>query len=458
MLCTALLAIPFLLSSYAIAQSQGTDNSNSAWGWPALTPATGYINTTFPVQNGTKAFAYIDETYNASKIERAIIQIHGSGRDCWNYAKHTSDARTLATQTLGLDPSTILSIAPEMFAVGDMHAGAFSPSDEYLCWLGDEWSGGADNVEACTPGVKGVSAFTAIDAIVAWLQNTTMFPSLNTIVVSGHSFGGQFTQRYSSLGSNRGNDQVEMHYWVGNPASYLYLNDARPSPIEALQACADYDTFKYGMKEIGAGQSYASPAPTASQIWATYIANNVHLALGLADSGSGDLGCEGLVQGQSHLERGQGFMNYVQQWAGSLPSAHTVDYFPGIRHNAGKMLQQPTSLHRLFFDRGTNITTSQAPAGMTNGVKFDFVSPQQSLLTLHNFTHVLTTTSALSSKVNVFAYNTSTTIQTSPNSTSSAQQAAVTKSSSHADAGNTVLAPLSLLLAFALVTVFCIHQ
>jgi hypothetical protein len=245
----------------------------------------------------------------------SLPRMHGHGRDCWNYAGHTSHARDLAAQTLGLDPSTILSIAPEMFAIGDMNSGSFDVEDGYLCWLGDEWSGGADNVEDCTPGITGVSAFTAIDAIVGWLQNTTMFPALNTIVVSGHSLGGQFTHRYVSLGNDRGNDQVEMQYWIGNPgecaaaaalctlvASYLYLNDARPSNKSALEACDDYDDFKYGMQLIGANQSYASPAPTTSQVWATYISNAVHIALGLADDGSGDLGCEGLVQGQSHRE------------------------------------------------------------------------------------------------------------------------------------------------------------
>jgi hypothetical protein len=121
---------------------------------------------------------------------------------------------------MGLDPTTILSIAPEMFAVGDLNSGAFSLEDNYLCWFGDEWSGGADNVEDCTPGVTGVSAFTAIDAIVSWLQNTTRFPVLDTVIVSGHSLGGQFVHRYTSMGSNRGNSKVEMSYWIGNPGEF----------------------------------------------------------------------------------------------------------------------------------------------------------------------------------------------------------------------------------------------
>lgn len=85
-------------------------------------------------------------------------------------------------------------------------------------------------------------------------------------------------------------------------ASYLYLNDARPATKAAIGDCPEYDEYKYGLQQLGSQQSYASPAPSASQIWATYAANNVHLALGLSDSGSGNLGCEGLLQGESHCE------------------------------------------------------------------------------------------------------------------------------------------------------------
>jgi hypothetical protein len=69
MLFTASLAILSVLSTSVLAE-----NPDGVWGWASLTPAKGYVNTTFPVQDGAKAFAYIDEAYDESKIERAIIQ------------------------------------------------------------------------------------------------------------------------------------------------------------------------------------------------------------------------------------------------------------------------------------------------------------------------------------------------------------------------------------------------
>lgn len=224
---------------------------------------------------------------------------------CWNYAKHTSKARDEAAETMGLDPTTILSIAPEFLGIGDMKSGSFKASDNYLCWLGDDWSGGYQNIPDCTPGTTNVTSFQAMDALVAWSSDKSRFPNVDTVVVSGHSLGGQYVNRYAALGKPPQTDGVDLEYWVGNAASYLYLTDARPASRADLQDCPTYDDYKYGvtsLRTVLGAYAPTSTGPLASQIWDTYISRNVHTALGLADAGSGNLGCEGLVQGKSHCE------------------------------------------------------------------------------------------------------------------------------------------------------------
>lgn len=51
-------------------------------------------------------------------------------------------------------------------------------------------------------------------------------------------------------------------------------------------------------------------------------------------------------------------------------------YFPGVQHNAGKMLTQPTSLKRLFFDRSSGGTTQPSLDGgsIMNGTVLKFWS------------------------------------------------------------------------------------
>lgn len=57
-----------------LASLVAADNPDGVWGWPSLTPMKGYVETSFNVINGTKVLAYIDQSYTASTIERAIIQ------------------------------------------------------------------------------------------------------------------------------------------------------------------------------------------------------------------------------------------------------------------------------------------------------------------------------------------------------------------------------------------------
>ena len=62
------------------------------------------------------------------------------------------------------------------------------------------------------------------------------------------------------------------------------------------------------------------------------------------------------------------------QTAGWDPADIGYSFFAGITHNAGNMLQQPTSLQRLFVDRADSVTPSHAPDGMTNGIQLRFHS------------------------------------------------------------------------------------
>jgi hypothetical protein len=130
-----------------------------------------------------------------------------------------------------------------------------------------------------------------------------------------------------------------------------------------------------------------------------------------------------------------------------------ISYFPGIKHNAGKMLEQPTSLRRLFFDRGTDITPSDAPNGMTNGVSVDFVSLDKTSTSV-NFTNAPSTVSALTSNVRK-AKN----LQTASNGTSIPYTNSSAPSSSSANSSSSSFDihqhPLRLLFSILLAAVAC---
>ena len=55
-----------------------------------------------------------------------------------------------------------------------------------------------------------------------------IFPNLKTVVVVGHSAGGQFVNRYAAGGAGCPNPLVEVRYVIMNPSSYLYVDDLGP--------------------------------------------------------------------------------------------------------------------------------------------------------------------------------------------------------------------------------------
>ena len=80
-----------------------------------------------------------------------------------------------------------------------------------------------------------LSAFDALDTLLAKLGDRAILPTLSQIVLAGFSAGGQLVQRYAAVG--KGSD-IDLRYVVGSPSSFLYFGDARP---EATTGCADFN-------------------------------------------------------------------------------------------------------------------------------------------------------------------------------------------------------------------------
>jgi hypothetical protein len=146
-------------------------------------------------------------------ISRALIMVHGQGRDANNYFRHAFGAAFLARS---LEDTVI--IAPRF---ASNHGGNCRDplSDSELNWdcaqSPEGWRVGGHAVDNSK-----ISSFDVIDEIVAKIARKDAFPNLKVIVIAGHSGGGQFVQRYEM--SNRVHDQlgIPVRYVVSNPSSY----------------------------------------------------------------------------------------------------------------------------------------------------------------------------------------------------------------------------------------------
>ena len=131
----------------------------------------------------------------------------------------------------GVDPATQLVVAPWFGSeqvTSDFWVG--SGATDSLYWDSSRWLVGGNNSPGGAIPVKYSTSFDALDGVVAALL--AAFPSLTRVSVAGFSAGGQLVSRYAFF-----QGQVEapgvpppIRFLVGDPGSYLYLDNTRPDP------------------------------------------------------------------------------------------------------------------------------------------------------------------------------------------------------------------------------------
>src|ERR1041385_3090766 len=194
--------------------------------------------------------ALVYSTYPLDKkndqIVRALIVVHGQGRDADNYFRTSLAAAFLAA---AFDDTIVIS--PRMASNNGAGCKDTLAANE-VNWPcgGDSWRSGG----VATNNPK-LTSYDFMDAIVRALANKANFPNLKAIVISGHSAGGQFVTRYEMGNQVHESIPIPITYVVANPSSYSYLDAERPSgtnaelrPFGDARNCTTYDTWPYGLK------------------------------------------------------------------------------------------------------------------------------------------------------------------------------------------------------------------
>ena len=175
-----------------------------------------------------------------SKIKVAIIVIHGSGR---NADEYLYSIMTAAQMQHSYPPDQVLVLAPRFLAVEDGVFAVPVVGNEMMemrapmKWnetdpIPHTWRYGAN---ALSPS-DAFSSYDVIDAIVEHLVSHAgeggRFEDLKSIVVAGHSAGGQFTHRWSltsnsaawgdAFSARRGTSIKSRNLRVGNDTGRLY--------------------------------------------------------------------------------------------------------------------------------------------------------------------------------------------------------------------------------------------
>ncbi|KVL19540.1 alpha/beta fold hydrolase [Burkholderia sp. MSMB1826] len=280
----------------------------------------------------------LDQT--APDVTRVFIVIHGTLR---NADAYYAAGRKVVEKAGALGAGTMV-VAPQFLTRADVRA--FSLPAPTLAWTQEGWKGGEPARE---PGP--LSSFAALDALLAHFADRSLYPSLSTVVVIGHSAGAQLLQRYAVAG--REGDAlaragIAVRYVVANPSSYLYFDDERPN-ADALAGgvCLRATEWKYGLK--------SAPPYVASQdvrdLETRYVARHVVYLLGQADTNPYthfiDRSCAAMAQGPYRLARGLAYFEYLKK-RHPADLAQQVVEVPGVGHDDLGMFTSACGLAVLF--------------------------------------------------------------------------------------------------------------
>jgi len=214
-------------------------------------------------------------------------------------------------------------------------------------WKGDWREGGESD---------GVSSYAVVDALIDRLRGGT-FPNLKWIVITGHSAGGQFVQRYAAFTDvdlKPAPNAARVKFVPANPSSYLYLNKYRYGgktnqwiiPERDCKSGDGYNEWKYGLDGL-----YGYTAARGAEFARVHLPQRrIEVLAGtadvLADDGF-DTDCGAMWQGATRYERAQIFKAFMDHF---YPTNQvTLTSVPGMGHNGPGMLTSPQGLNALFF-------------------------------------------------------------------------------------------------------------
>lgn len=275
------------------------------------------------------------------QITRVLVMVHGAGRDADNYFRTSVAAAFLAG---ALDDTLV--IAPR-FASTDGGCRDTLAADE-ISWScgGDSWRSGGTAASDAT-----LTSYDLMDEILRRVARKHLFPHLKSIVVAGHSAGGQYATRYGMANQLHDTLGVPVTYVVSNPSSYAWPDPERPAagggdvaPFGDRRNCTTYDRWPYGFQQRS---GYAATL-TDEQLKKQLAARPVTYLLGGLDVlplAGFDSSCPAMAQGPTRLARGEAFAAYVNRKYGA---GHKLAIVPLCGHNARCMFTADPALEILF--------------------------------------------------------------------------------------------------------------
>jgi len=258
-------------------------------------------------------------------VERVVIVVHGAGRNPDSYFETMVDAAAWAGSWQGT-----MIIAPHFQTNSD------SPETNEATWTSSGWKRGDESNTRVESGPT-ISSYGAVDQLLRILGDSVRFPKLETVVVTGHSAGGQYTHRFAATSPVQEElTHLRFRYIVANPSTYLYIGPERATAggggfeIPDRSACPNYNVWHYGFE---ARNPYALRL-SEDGIRNRLLGRDVVYLVGTADLGTSslDMSCGAMLQGERRYWRGLHLFAFLNTFFPLHP--HQLFEIPGVAHSS----------------------------------------------------------------------------------------------------------------------------
>ncbi|MBM83505.1 MAG: hypothetical protein CMJ78_23345 [Planctomycetaceae bacterium] len=290
-----------------------------------------------------------------SKIDRLIVGIHSSG---FNAVQCLNGIRQAAAKVKGASESTLI-VAPQFLTVDSIKQRI---PDNMMCWHVSPYRGSS---LACIGPDKDDIAFSShnvMDQLLVHVANFERFPNLKTVVVCGHSAGGQMTQRYAITCAARIPLELSLRFVPSGASSYAYLDEKRPRKSgsrvtfralegEMLKKYPHYNKWGYGLDE-----RYRAFRRAKEEYYRNrYATRRVLYLCGSQDNDPKDRSMStnsaAMLQGRHRLERMQLFFKHlIDVYGEDIKKTHAMGVSRGVNHDEFRSYASREALKFLFDD------------------------------------------------------------------------------------------------------------
>ncbi len=282
-----------------------------------------------------------------TQIDHAVIVTHGTLR---NGATYFTNMMSALGQRPELVDRTVV-IAPQFITEEDVNFHGVNESFPF--WSSAGWTSGSTSGND-EPQIR-ISSFEVLDTLI--MRAINVFPSISTLVFTGHSAGGQLTNTYTAVSPVF--EILCMDYGissksiVSNPTKYVYMTSERHIRGTDNQFripdtdCEDYNEWSFGLEDLFIYPDRSGAAKIRK--WAGE--REMVYLLGGQDnvSDAGSVSCRSLIQGEHRLERGIIYYNHILSTYGDeAENNHRLVIIPDLGHDHFLMYNSNDGVRELF--------------------------------------------------------------------------------------------------------------